>query len=122
MAAVVEQSIHTLSIADLARLSFLICNLPIRDSLTPLLAFLVATHVFVACSLLDEGAMTVLLVVGPAAGVSVAVRVCAGTISVFLASGSGSCQEGSGVGMAGGGDVGAEAGVEAFEEIAGVVV
>ncbi len=73
MAAVVEQGIHPFSIADLTHLALLVRNLPVCGALTPTLALLVATNVFIAGALLNEDTLTVLLVVRPAANVGIAV-------------------------------------------------
>jgi hypothetical protein len=115
MPAIVEQGIHSLSIADLAHLALLVRDLPVRGTFAPAFAFLVATNVSISCSFLDKDPLTVFFVVHPAALVSVAVRVRAGTLSMFLARRSGACQERTGIRVTGWGDVGPEAGVEAFE-------
>lgn len=75
MPTVIEQCIHALAIADLTHLSFLIRNLPVRNSFTPLFTALISTDVFISCPLLDKDALAVFLVFQPAAGVHVAVGV-----------------------------------------------
>lgn len=89
MPAVIEQGIHPLTVADLAHLPFIVGDLPVRGSLTPALALVMATLVFVARSLLDKDALAVVLVVSPAAGVGIAVRVDAGAFGVGFARGTG---------------------------------
>ena len=109
MPALIEQGIRHLSVADRTHFGLLVCDLPIRDAFTPPLAFLVATYVFIACPFLDRDALTVLLVVRPAAGVGITVRIGAGALGVLLACGSGACHKWTGIRVAGCGDVGAKA-------------
>lgn len=122
VAAVKEQGIHTLPIADLTHLTLLVRDLPIGGALTPALALLIAPHVFVASSLLNKHTLTVPLIVGPAARVRITVRVCARALGMFFARPSTAGQEWTCVRVAGWGNVSPQPGVEALEEIAGVVV
>ena len=105
MSTIIEQRIHTLSIANLTHLALLIGNLPIGNPLSPLLPLLIPTDVFVARALLDKDALAVFFVPGPAAGVDVAVGVGAFALGVLGAGGAGAGEEGAGVGVAGGCDV-----------------
>ena len=66
-----EQRINFLPIANLAHSCLLISNLPVRDTLTPSFAILKATHVFVACALLNERALAMAFIVLPLAFVDV---------------------------------------------------
>jgi hypothetical protein len=70
--AVVEQRILLSTIADLADIHLLVCNLPVRDALAVSLILLPATNVLVACLVFEEGALAVALALVEGARVSVA--------------------------------------------------
>lgn len=105
VAAVVEQGIHPLRVADLTHLALFVGHLPIRGAFAPPLVLLVATYVFVAGAFFNKDTLPVFLVVGPAADVGVTVGVCAGTFRMFLTGPSAAGEEWTGIRMASGCDV-----------------
>jgi hypothetical protein len=117
MATVIEQGVLLLTVADLAQIHLFVSDLPVADALAVSFAVLVAADIFVACLLLDEGALAVALVFVPVSIVGIAGGVLHGTAAVALAE-----DKVADVGGRRVGDVLAFAVVVALQEFAAVVL
>ncbi|KAH8430833.1 uncharacterized protein LDX57_008497 [Aspergillus melleus] len=85
MSAIVEQGVLLLAVANLAEIHLLLGDLPVADAFAVALAVLVAADVLVARLLLDEGTLSMALILKPVAIVGITGWVLQETFAVAFA-------------------------------------